>query len=123
MEPLFEVVGAAQAPVSPVVAVAVHAGHDLRPEIAARIALPDDVRLREEDPFTDRIAGAAARALVLHRSRFEVDLNRPRDQAVYERPSDAWGLAVWSRPLGEAVLERSRQLHDSFYVELGATLD
>ena len=43
-----------------VVATAVHAGHDLRPEIAERIALPAADRWREEDPMTDRIAGAAS---------------------------------------------------------------
>ena len=29
------------------------------------------------------------------RSRFEVDLNRPREEAVYRVPEDCWGLDVW----------------------------
>ena len=29
------------------------------------------------------------------RSRFEVDLNRPREKAVYVTPDDCWGLDVW----------------------------
>ena len=31
------------------------------------------------------------------RSRFEADLNRPRDRAVYLTPADAWGHQVWRR--------------------------
>ena len=48
-----------------VVATSVHAGHDLRPEIAAAMVLDEDVRLREEDPHTDVIAAAVdSRALI-----------------------------------------------------------
>lgn len=35
---------------SPLVACAVHAGHELRPEVAALMALDEVTRLREEDP-------------------------------------------------------------------------
>ena len=34
----------------PLVATSVHAGHDLRPEIAAAMTLSEDDRFREEDP-------------------------------------------------------------------------
>jgi hypothetical protein len=33
--------------------------------------------------------------MITHRSRFEVDLNRPRREAVYRIPEDAWGLDIW----------------------------
>src|SRR5688500_8045849 len=56
----------------PLVTTAVHAGHDLRPEVAAHIALDDRTRRREEDPFTDRITRAGGRPVIVHRSRFEV---------------------------------------------------
>ena len=42
----------------PLVTTAIHAGHDLRPEVAERIALDHEARRREEDPFTDRITRA-----------------------------------------------------------------
>ena len=60
----------------PVVATAIHAGHDLRPAVASCIALDDSTRLREEDPFTDRLTSVGGSTVVVHRSRFEVDLNR-----------------------------------------------
>jgi hypothetical protein len=106
----------------PVVMTAIHAGHDLRPEIFDLIQLDEATRLREEDPFTDRMAVAGTRVTV-HRSRFEVDLNRPRSDAVYRAPGDAWGLEVWKRPLPPAVVERSLAGYDGFYAALGDRLD
>ena len=37
------------------VSTAVHAGHELRPGVDARILIDDDTRPREEDPFTDHL--------------------------------------------------------------------
>ena len=50
------------------------------------------------------------RPIVVHRSRFEVDLNRPRHSCVYEDADAAWGLEVWREPLTEEEVERSRRL-------------
>ena len=107
----------------PLVTAAIHAGHDLRPELAAQIALDRATRRREEDPFTDRITAAGGIPVVVHRSRFEVDLNRPRHRCVYEDADAAWGLEVWREPLGAEQKERSRRLHDAFYEQLGGILD
>ncbi len=51
-------------------------------------------------------------------SRFEVDLNRPREKAVYLKPEDAWGLKVWNRNLSEDIYQRSIEKYDQFYLEL-----
>ena len=107
----------------PLVMTAIHAGHDLRPEVAERIALDERTRRREEDPFTDRITRAGGLPIVVHRSRFEVDLNRPRHRCVYEDADAAWGLEVWREPLTEEQTERSRRLHDAFYAMLDGFLD
>jgi N-formylglutamate deformylase len=106
----------------PLVMTAIHAGHDLRPEVAERTGLDDRTRDREEDPFTDRITRAGGLPIVVHRSRFEVDLNRPRHRCVYEDADAAWGLEVWREPLTEEQLERSRRLHDAFYAMLDGFL-
>src|SRR5688572_22428490 len=102
----------------PIVSTAIHAGHDVRPEVAGRLALDDATLRREEDPFTDRVAAAAGRPVVVHRSRFEVDLNRPRESAVYTTPDTAWGLEVWREPLTDEQIERSQAIHDRFYADL-----
>lgn len=78
-----------------IVAPSVHAGHDVRPELAAAMVLPEADRFREVDPFTDRIAEAVDSRVITRRSRFEVDLNRPRREAVYRTPADAWGMEIW----------------------------
>ncbi|HEX2241497.1 MAG TPA: N-formylglutamate amidohydrolase, partial [Actinomycetota bacterium] len=80
-------------------------------------------RLREEDPFTERFAQVVPNRFIARRSRFEVDLNRPRDKAVYLEPSDAWGLTVWARPPDESLLQESLRLYDDFYVEFQRVLN
>jgi N-formylglutamate deformylase len=105
------------------VTTAIHAGHELRPALVELIALGDDERRREEDPFTDQLLGDVGVRFHVHRSRFEVDLNRSRDKAVYEHPDDAWGLTVWKRELPPDEIERSRRLHDEFYAELARHMD
>jgi N-formylglutamate amidohydrolase len=108
----------------PVIATAIHDGHDLRPEIAARIALSDAERLREEDPFTGEAVREVASHVIAHRSRFEFDLNRDCDNAVYRTPEQSWGLKVWKSGALEAELvEGSLLLHATYYRMLGALLD
>ena len=79
------------------------------------MALPKDQRLREEDPYTGRLTDVAPTRIVGRRSRFEVDLNRPRDGAVYRTPDDAWGLDVWGGVAPEPVVTRSLGVYDTFY--------
>jgi hypothetical protein len=62
---------------SPLVATAIHDGHDLRDEVAGLIALDKKERLREEDPFTGIWTDVAETRLIARRSRFEMDLNIP----------------------------------------------
>jgi hypothetical protein len=64
---------------------------------------------------------APTRIVGLH-SRFEVDLNRPRDKAVYRSPEDSWGLQVWKQPLPEEVVQRSLAAWDAFYHHIHALL-
>jgi hypothetical protein len=101
----------------PVAATAIHDGHDLRDEVAALMALSEADRLREEDPGTAIWATVGGTQLVATRSRFEVDLNRPREAAIYSTPEDAWGLTVWAREPSSDLVERSLAEYDAFYAE------
>lgn len=103
--------------------MAIHDGHAVRPEVAELLALDEPERLREEDPFTGEWTVVAPIQLVGLRSRFEVDLNRPREGAVYVTPDQAWGLDVWKRPLPQEVVSRSLAEYDAFYSGLRALLD
>ncbi|NIP86404.1 MAG: N-formylglutamate amidohydrolase, partial [Planctomycetales bacterium] len=75
----------------PFVAAAVHDGHAVRDELVERLAISESDRLREEDPFTGMWTSLAATRIIGLRSRFELDLNRPREKAVYRTPEDCWG--------------------------------
>ena len=106
------------------VATSIHGGHGLRPETASAMSLDEDTRFREEDPFTDRIAAAAPARVLVHHSRFEVDLNRPREEAVYRRPEDAWDLDIWTDGvLDDEGTAASLEQYDRFYADLGERLD
>jgi hypothetical protein len=107
----------------PIVATAIHDGHELRPEVAAEVKLPDADRLREEDPFTGQAVLGVPTHVVVHRSRFEFDLNRGADEAVYGAPEQCWGLNVWHAPPDEALVARSLELHAGYYAMLKELLD
>ena len=102
----------------PVIALAIHCGHELRPEVAALSALCEAERAREEDPHTERLCPADATRIIVRSSRFEVDLNREREKAVYRKPEDAWGLDLWNAPLPSSVVRNSLSIYDGFYTEL-----
>jgi N-formylglutamate deformylase len=99
----------------PLVATAIHDGHDVRPEVERLMAISEGDRRREEDPFTADWTKVAPTRVVGTRSRFEVDLNRPRDMAVYCTPAEAWGLEVWRNGIPEVDLARSIEQYDAFY--------
>jgi N-formylglutamate deformylase len=106
------------------IATAIHVGHELRPEFAAELVLPEPDRLREEDPHTDEIGALIPARVVVHRSRFEVDLNRKRDESVYRTAQEAWGLDLLrNSPLDESLVTGSLEVYDAFYAELGRRLD
>lgn len=100
---------------SPLVATAIHDGHTVRNEVAALMAVSEADRLREEGPFTRLWTVIADTQLIGLRSRVEVDLNRPREKAVYLKPEEAWGLQVWQTKPSQAIIHRSLQQYDAFY--------
>jgi len=101
----------------PIAATAIHAGHELRDEVSRRTALTAAERRREEDPGTNIFASVAGTQIVVRRSRFEVDLNRPRATAVYVVPQDAWDLKLWRRKPRTRFIARSLAEYDAFYAE------
>ncbi len=107
----------------PVVAVSLHSGHAVRPELVTAMALPQADRTREEDTAIDRLATVTRARALVYASRFEVDLNRPPDRAVYRTPEEAWGLRVWRRSPSEAMLAGSLRIHHAFYSQMGQALE
>lgn len=107
----------------PIVATAIHDGHDVGAEALDAMALGDADRLREEDPFTGQAIQGIPNHLIVHRSRFEADINRSRDSAVYKTPEQSWGLKVWTSEPGEDLCVRCLEIHDAYYAQLAAMLD
>lgn len=101
---------------------AIHSGHEVSPEVKEYLALPESERLREEDPFTDEWTMIVGPRILGKHSRFEVDLNRPRNKAIYRLPEDAWGMRVWRTPPPDEVLDRSLEAYDAFYREMNEFL-
>jgi hypothetical protein len=108
---------------SPIIASAIHDGHGLRDEVAEAMALPRLDRLREEDPYTGHTVTGVDNNIVVHRSRFEFDLNRAADGAIYETPEQSWGLEVWRGQPERALFDRSLAIHAAYYRALGHYLD
>ncbi|MDQ3395128.1 MAG: N-formylglutamate amidohydrolase [Bacteroidota bacterium] len=107
----------------PFIATAIHDGHLLRKNLLEVVNLNDQERLREEDPFTGSWVDIADTWIKVQDSRFEVDLNRPREKAVYVKPEDAWGLKVWKNDLPVQKLTESLQKYDNFYIAVKELLD
>ncbi len=118
MRPAWEIVEGSL----PVLATALHNGHDLSSSVAARIKLRQQERLREEDPYTAAWTIVSDTRIIVHRSRFETDLNRPREKCVYLTPADAWGLDVWNEPPENALLSALLRSYDQFYFDLQGLL-
>jgi N-formylglutamate deformylase len=108
---------------APVVAAAIHNGHDLRAEVASLVEADAADRLREEDPYTERLTLAAPTRVVVNRSRFEVDLNRPVEEAICIDPKDCWGLKIWSKSPPDTLIQGSRDLHTAFYSSMKQLLE
>lgn len=106
----------------PIVAAAIHNGHDTRRSVEQHLAIDEKTQLREEDPMTGEWSQIANTQIVGLRSRFEVDLNRPRDKAVYQTPADAWGMRVWRSPLDAEMRELSLRQYDHFYRDVAELL-
>ena len=103
---------------SPIVGTAIHNGTTVRDDLKPAMALSDPDRQREEDPFTACFISDFPNQIVVDHSRFEVDLNRAREAAVYLSPAQSWGLKVWrTRPSAEQVAA-SLVRHDDYYALL-----
>ncbi|MCW8850361.1 MAG: N-formylglutamate amidohydrolase [Melioribacteraceae bacterium] len=107
-----------QDPSNPIIVAAVHDGHNIREELIEYLLLKDNSRLREEDPFTGKWLPISQNTITTATSRFEVDLNRPKEKAVYLKPEDSWGLKVWKEQIPDDIYQRSLKKYSEFYSQL-----
>jgi hypothetical protein len=91
---------------------AVHDGHQFRRELWDNCMHTEYDRWYEEDPATKEMVKSHPIVIAGMDSRFEYDLNRAPDSAVYD---DAWGKKLWRQSLPAKMKERSLAKHYNFY--------
>ncbi|WP_299242120.1 N-formylglutamate amidohydrolase [uncultured Aquimarina sp.] len=94
------------------ICAAVHDGHQFRKELWDNCLHTEYERWYEEDPATKQMVRSHPIVIAGCDSRFEYDLNRDPENAIYE---DAWGKQLWKNPLKPDTKERSLQKHYNFY--------
>jgi N-formylglutamate amidohydrolase len=107
---------------SMIIGVAPHWSHRIRDEVEPKLLIDDALRLYDEDPYTERFLGPFATVLSPNQSRYEVDVNRPPDLALYTHPDRAWGQWVWGDDLDRFERERSLELWYEFHHFLDAAV-
>lgn len=107
---------------SPLIALALHDGHYIPPEVLAYINLSENERFREEDPYTAYMADLPVNKVIVNTSRFYVDLNRFEDQAIYKQPKDAWGLHVWKSEFPTELEAKQLDYYHQFYSEMDSLM-
>jgi hypothetical protein len=91
---------------------AVHDGHQFRKELWSNCLHTEYERWFEEDPATKEMIQTHPIVIAGMDSRFEYDLNREPEIAVY---NDAWGKQLWKNELSQEMKLKSLQKHEDFY--------
>lgn len=91
---------------------AVHDGHQFRKELWENCLHSSYDRWYEEDPETKNMVISHPILIAGCDSRFEYDLNRGPDDAVFDT---AWGKKLWRQPLSDAMKAKSLKKHENFY--------
>lgn len=97
---------------APYICAAVHDGHQFRKSLWENCLHTEYERWYEEDPCTKEMVQSHPIVLAANDSRFEYDLNRDPENAIYE---DAWGKKLWKAPLSDKEKQHSLQKHGAFY--------
>lgn len=96
-------------------ATAIHAGSRVRPAILQIMEVSEKGRYQEEDPLTEQFTQEFPLQIVARDSRFEYDINRERERAIYATIKESWGIKVWKRDLTPQEMEITLAKHDEFH--------
>lgn len=91
---------------------AVHDGHQFRKELWNNCIHTAYERWYEEDPATKEMIQSQPIVIAGIDSRFEYDLNRSPETAIY---ADAWDKQLWHSPLSKIEKKKSLAKHQNFY--------
>jgi N-formylglutamate deformylase len=105
------------------VAVALHNGSRVRPEVEALLAIDERDRFREEDPYTAEIISDFPIHLVARDSRFEYDLNWEVEECIYSWKEKKWGMQVWKDRPPDSMVDATRKKYLEFHALLDLLLE
>ena len=97
---------------TPYMCGAVHDGHQFRSSLWENCIHTEYERWYEEDPCTYEMVNSHPIVISGCDSRFEYDLNRPPETAVFDT---AWGKELWRKPLIDKEKSLSLSKHNAFY--------
>lgn len=100
---------------SPIVCTAIHNGHDVSPEVLKNLVVYEDIRLMEEDPYTERFTKFSSNTIIAGTSRFEVDLNRSIEKCIYMKPEDSWDIHTRKESPSDLIISQSLEKYHEFY--------
>lgn len=103
---------------SPFWAFAIHDGQQIAPEVLPFQRLTEEERLHEADPFTGPFAELPINQFIVGSSRFQLDLNRDLENAIYLHPDQAWGLDVWHEDLPASLITQLQNEYNRIYREI-----
>jgi len=106
----------------PLISAALHDGHFIPPHVLDEVLLKEHERFREEDPYTSFFANLPTNQVIVHTSRFMVDMNRSPDKAIYKVPEDAWGLHIWKNIFPDQLEKELMAYYFRFYQDMTALI-
>jgi len=101
----------------PFICAAIHNGSTMRDKLSGNCILDKQARWQEEDSLTGDFIESLPIRIIANDSRYEYDLNRHADQAIYDV---AWGKPVWKEALSSLEKEESLKKHREFYAVVEA---
>src|SRR5690606_26501467 len=100
-----------------------HSGHLIDPALRPYLQADDATLRRDEDPLTGIWASVGDDLFRTHTSRFQIDLNRPREKAFNVDPQDTWGIRFYRERPPEILIDRLLEEYDTFYASMKAWIE
>ncbi len=107
---------------SPYWAFAIHDSHQINERLLPYLQLDEKTRFREEDPHTGCMAELPINQFLVSTSRFQLDINRKIEDAIYLHPDQAWGLNVW-KDLPADLIVALQSVHTDTYRQIDTLIE
>ena len=97
------------------IGVVMHAGSRMDPVFRENLLISEQDQFREEDPYMQSFITEFPFQVIARDSRYEYDLNRDPDDAVYPFDRPKYGMRVWKREFSKNELRAGELKHLEFY--------